>query len=179
MLAAEYLKIMGFPVGTVVCCCNENNSVWELIHLGTLRTDGVCIPTRTKLADTVLPEGLEHFLWLLGGDRSAVDFAKAAYMGLSYTPSEEVLKALQRQIYVSVVSDNRMAFAAAGLLQTTRCLVSPYDALCYAGVQDYRAKSGQNRLCLVLSQRAPRLDAEVLADTLGISGKQIEAYLRR
>ena len=179
VLAAEYLKIMGFPVGTVVCCCNENNSVWELIHLGTLRTDGVCIPTRTKLADTVLPEGLEHFLWLLGGDRSAVDFAKAAYMGLSYTPSEEVLKALQRQIYVSVVSDNRMAFAAAGLLQTTRCLVSPYDALCYAGVQDYRAKSGQNRLCLVLSQRDPRLDAEVLADTLGISGKQIEAYLRR
>lgn len=179
VLAGVYLKKMGFPVGTVVCCCNENNSVWELIHLGTLRTDGVCIPTRTRLADTVLPEGLEHFLWLLAGERSAVDYAKAAYMGLSYTPSEELLKVLQREVYVSVVSDNRMAFAAAGVLQTTGCLVSPYDALCYAGVQDYRAKSGQNRMCLVLSQRDPALDATVLADALGIPGKQIEAYLRR
>ena len=179
VLAGLYLKRMGFPVGTVVCCCNENNSVWELIHLGTLRTDGVCIPTRTRLADTVLPEGLEHFLWPLGGERSAVDYAKAAYMGLSYTPSEELLKVLQREVYVSVVSDNRMAFAAAGVLQTTGCLVSPYDALCYAGVQDYRAKSGQNRMCLVLSQRDPALDATVLADALGIPGKQIEAYLRR
>ena len=62
---------------------------------------------------------------------------------------------------------------------TTGCLVSPYDALCYAGVQDYRAKSGQNRMCLVLSQRDPALDATVLADALGIPGKQIEAYLRR
>ena len=110
---------------------------------------------------------------------AAVDYAKAAYMGLSYTPSEELLKVLQREVYVSVVSDNRMAFAAAGVLQTTGCLVSPYDALCYAGVQDYRAKSGQNRMCLVLSQRDPALDATVLADALGIPGKQIEAYLRR
>ena len=42
VLAGMYLKQMGFPVGKIICCCNENNSPWELVHLGQLRTDGVC-----------------------------------------------------------------------------------------------------------------------------------------
>lgn len=179
ILAGLYLKRMGFPVGKLVCCCNENNGVWELIRLGTLRTDALSVATQTPRADTVLPEGLEHVLWLLGGKRAAMEYAKACYLGGSYCPPEDLLKMLQQEIYVSVVSDNRMTFTAAGIYQTTRCLVSPYDALCYAGVQDYRAKGGENRMCLVLSQWSPALDSETLAGALGITEKEINRLLGR
>lgn len=179
VLAGLYLKRMGFPVEKVVCCCNENSSVWELVHLGSLRTDGVCAETKTPRADTVLPEGLEHLLFLLGGSRQAMAYAKASYAGQSFTPSEELLKALRQNLYVSVVSDSRMAFTAAGILQTAHCVISPYDAMCVAGVQDYRAKCGENRLCLLLSEWAPGLDAKTLADALGIPEKERNSWLGR
>lgn len=179
VLAGLYLKRMGFPTGKLICCCNENNSVWELVHLGSMRTDGVGLPTRTPKADTVLPEGLEHLLFLLGGARQGLEYARACYTGGSYSPPDELLKDMRQELYVSVVSDNRMAFTAAGVFQTTGSPVSPYDALCIAGVQDYRAKSGENRLCLLLSQWAPGLDVDTLADALGVTEKELKHSLGR
>lgn len=179
VLAGVYLKRMGFPVGKLICCCNENNSVWELVHLGTMRTDCVSVPTCTPRADTVLPEGLEHLLLLFGGVRSGMEYAKASYIGQNFAPSEELLQKIQKEIYVSVVSDSRMGLTAAGVLQTSGQLVSPYDALCYAGVQDYRAKGGEYRVCLMLSERSPGLEVSTLSDALGITVEELKAYLWR
>lgn len=179
ILAGMYLKRMGFPIGKLVCCCNENNNVWELVHMGVMRTDGVCVPTQTPEADMVLPEGLEHLIFLLGGVRGAVDYARATYMGLNYEPGEELLKKMRQELYVSVVSDGRVSFAAAGIFQSTQSVVSIYDALCFAGVQDYWAKGGTNRMCLLLSQRSPALDPNVLAEALKISVKELIKNLGR
>ena len=179
VLAGVYLKQMGFPVGKIICCCNENNSPWELVHLGTLRTDGVTVTTKTPEADVWLPLGLEGVLCLLGGSAAAVEYARCAYMGSDYVPGEDLLKALRRLLYVSVVSDSRMLFTISGVLQTSDRLLSPYEALTYAGIQDYRAKGGENRLCLMLSEKSPALDDLVCAQALGKKPEEVRAILRR
>lgn len=179
VLAGLCLKAMGFPVGKIIVCCNENNSAWELVHLGTLRTDGVTVTTKTPEADVWLPLGLEAVLCLLGGTDAAVEYARCAYMGSDYVPGEDLLKVMRRLLYVSVVSDNRMLFTISGVFQTANMLLSPYEALTYAGIQDYRAKGGENRLCLMLSEKSPALDDQVCAQALGKGTKEVRAILRR
>ena len=51
--------------------------------------------------------------------------------------------------------------------------------MAYAGGQDYRAKSGENRLCLMLSDRNPALDAQALETLLGISNNAVRDYLNQ
>lgn len=179
VFAGLCLKAMGFPVGKVIICCNENNSAWELVHLGALRTDGVTVTTKTPEADVWLPLGLEGVLCLLGGSAAAVEYARCAYMGSDYVPGEDLLKALRRLLYVSVVSDSRMLFTISGVLQTSDRLLSPYEALTYAGIQDYRAKGGENRLCLMLSEKSPALDDLVCAQALGKKPEEVRVILRR
>lgn len=179
ILAGMYLKAMGFPIGKLVCCCNENNSVWELVHLGQLRTDGICQQTLTPAADTLLPQGLEHLLCCLGGEKAALEYARCAYMGLSYAPDENLLAKLQTILFVGVVSRERLELTLTGVLKNYGCLISPYGAMAYAGAQDYRAKSGENRLCLMLSDRNPALDAQTLENLLGISHNAVRDYLNQ
>lgn len=175
VLAGAYLKRMGFPVGTLVCCCNENNRLWELVHLGGTATGGVTVATRTPELDVLLPQGLEHWLYLLGGSKAAVEYAQCVYMGEDYTPGEELLKCMRQELYVSVVSDRRMEFT----LETAGTLLSPYDALIYAGVQDYRAKNGEYVYCLMLSEKSPALCADTLAQVLHTTPDAVLTRLRR
>lgn len=177
VLAGLYLKAMGFPVGKLICCCNENNSVWELVHLGQLRTDGVCQQTLTPEADTVLPMGLEHLLYCLGGEKAALEYARCAYMGQSYIPEVEVLTRLQKLLFVGVVSRERLGLTLTGVLKNYDCLLSPYTAIAYASAQDYRAKSGENRLCVMLSERNPALDCGSLAALLGVRQSAVKEWL--
>lgn len=179
VLAGLCLKAMGFPVGKLIVCCNENNSAWELVHLGALHTDGVTVKTMTPEADLWLPLGLEGVLSFIGGPSAAVEYAKCAYLGGEFLPGEELLRALRSLLYVSVVSDSRMAFTLSGVLKNTGRLLSPYEALAYAGVQDYRAKGGENRLCVLLSEKSPQLDEEILARALKKSLPEVRAILRR
>lgn len=177
VLAGMYLKQMGFPVGKIICCCNENNSPWELVHLGQLRTDGVCEKTRTPLADVVLPMGLEHLLYCLGGPKPAVEYAKVSYMGLTYEPEQSLLRQMQRALFVGVTSESRLTLTLTGVLKNYDCLLSPYTAILYAGVQDYRSKAGENRRALLLSERSPEPDSDTISVLLDVPGATVREYL--
>lgn len=177
VLAGLYLKEMGFHVGKIICCCNENNSVWELVHLGQLRTDGVCEKTKTPLADVVLPMGLEHLLYCLGGEKTAVEYAQFAYMGLTYEPEQNLLRRLQRVLFVGVTSESRLTLTLTGVLKNYGCLLCPYTAILYAGVQDYRSKAGENRRTLLLSERSPELEAETISELLDVPKQKVREYL--
>ena len=177
VLAGLYLKEMGFPVGKIICCCNENNSPWELVHLGQLRTDGVCEKTRTPLADVVLPMGLEHLLYCLGGAKTAVEYAKVSYMGLTYEPEQSLLRQMQKLLFVGVTSESRLTLTLTGVLKNYDCLLSPYTAILYAGVQDYRSKAGENRRALLLSEWSPELELDTISALLNVPDGTLRAFL--
>lgn len=179
VLGGWYLRQMGFPVGKILCCCNENNALWELIHLGQLRTDGVHVKTDTPDTDILIPAGLEQLLFHAGGVKAVAEFSRCVQEGGVYTPEEGILKRLRSDVFVSVISESRMRFTIAGVMQTGSFPLSPYDALTFAGVQDYRAKSGENNVTLLLSEKSPRWDGETIAAALGISMETLESYYRK
>ena len=62
VMAAWYARKWGLPIGNIVCCCNENNAVWNLFTHGMLRTDGVSFITPTPRADVCVPLSLERLV---------------------------------------------------------------------------------------------------------------------
>lgn len=160
-ISAWYARSCGAPIGSIVCCCNENNLIWELFHRGLLHTDGVTTETVMPLADVAVPIGLERLIYAAGGTREVAHYLDAVRRGGAYTPSEDIQERLSQGVAVSVVGKQRME---ATLRSVYACgtLLSPYDGLCHGGLQDHRTRTGGREWALIFSERSPKLDQAVV-----------------
>lgn len=160
-ISAWYARSWGAPIGSIVCCCNENNQMWELLHRGQLRTDGVATQTALPLADVAVPVGLERLIYAAGGSGEVCRYQEILRQGGVYTPGEELLEQMARGMAVSVVGRQRMEDTLRSV-RACGTLLSPYDGLCHAGLLDHRTKTGNRDWALILSERSPKLDLAVV-----------------
>ena len=176
-MAAWYARSWGLPIGNIVCCCNENNAVWNLFTHGALRTDGVSIPTCTPDADVCIPDSLERLIFECGGSREAERYVECVRKGETYYPDDLTLAKLRRGMYVSVVNTPRMMDIIPNAYTTHGYVLSPYSALAYGGLLDYRAVTGESRRSLILAEKSPLVDRETVASALGINAEALENEL--
>ena len=80
-ISAVYARQWGAPIGEILCCCNENNEIWNLLSHGQLRTDGVSIPTILPSADVVVPSELERLVYEAGGCEEVERYLDACRRG--------------------------------------------------------------------------------------------------
>lgn len=173
-ISAWYARSWGLPIGNIICCCNENNSLWDLLTHGQLRTDAVCIPTGLSQADVVVPEHLERLISRLGGEEEMEDYVGCCRRGGMYCPNEELLGKLREGLYASVVSSQRVERTIRGAYGTHGYLLSPASALAYGGLLDYRAKIGTLHPALVLTGESPLLESAFVAEAMGVSEEKLK-----
>lgn len=176
-MSAWYARTMGLPIGNIVCSCNENGNLWDFICHGHLRTDSVAVKTCVPEADVSFPAGLERLLYSFGGTEEAERFVAAVRQGRTYFAEDKFLHPMRQGIYATVVSQTRVLNTIPSVFATHRYVLGPGTALAYAGLQDYRARTGASRCAIVLSEKSPRLDSNIVMDTLGISQQQFERLL--
>ncbi len=173
-ISAWYARRWGLPIGNIVCCCNENGNLWNFICHGQLRTDGTAKKTHTPDADVVVPNSLERLICTYGGYNEVSRYLESVRRGVSYYADDKMLCALREGIYATVSSERRVLSAISGVYATHRYLLSPYGALAYAGLQDYRSRTGESNPALILTENSPVCDAEVVATALSMSKDQIK-----
>lgn len=176
-ISAWYARNWGLPVGNIICCCNENGNLWNLICHGQLRSDGVALATETPEADVVVPEHLERLVYAACGEGAVEEYLHCIRSGCTWYLDEPLLSAFRQGLYVTVVGNHRMRDTIVSFFGTNRAVLSPYGALACAGLQDYRSRTGESRWGLVLSERSPECDAEVVASALGIPSHRIPKLL--
>lgn len=176
-VSAWYARQWGLPVGNIICCCNENSEIWNLICHGQLRTDVVCVPTTTQEADITRPACLERLIHGCGGEEEVARYLSDCARGGMYVPSDETLANIRDGLFVSVISSRRTERTIPGVYHTHEYLMSPYTALAYEGLLDYRAKKGQLRHSIVLAERSALTDAQAVSGCLGISARIISELM--
>lgn len=176
-VSAWYARQWGLPIGNIICCCNENSEQWNLICHGQFRTDIVSVSTETPEADITRPENLERLIYGCGGSAEVERYLDACKKGRMYIPSDWMLSRLRDGIFVSVISGHRMEDTIPAVYTTHGYLLSPYTALAYGGLLDYRAKTGQLRHGLVLAERSPFCDAETICRILSITETELKKLL--
>lgn len=173
-MAAWYARAWGLPIGNIVCCCNENHSLWELLHHGELRTGNVAVRTSIPDADVALPTSLERLVHACGGYAETYKYVNVCRRGGVYRPNDVILSRLRGGVDVSVVSAARMNSAIINVYRTHQYLMGPYTALCYTGLLDYRARTGESRYSLILSEKSPSRDIQTVAAAMGISETELQ-----
>ena len=176
-MAAWYARGMGLPIGNIVCCCNENGALWDFICHGQLRTDGIAVRTAVPEADILVPEGLERLIALYGGSLEAERYVECLRSGRTYYVDDGPLGRMRRGIYVTVSSQQRIFATVSASFSAHQYILSLSSALAYAGLQDYRARTGTSRLALIMTDNSPRTNLSLIADITGVEMQKLWNYL--
>lgn len=173
-MAAWYARKMGLPVGTIICGCNKNGAVWDLLHRGEYNTTASIRATQLPELDVSAAVGLERLVYEnFGADKACVYRDVCAQKG-TYQLLGEDLSLFNKGLFVSVVSDQRATETVNSLWRTNAYIVDPYTALTCAALQDYRAKTGESRRTLVLAEHSPMLFADIICQATGIAPAQLK-----
>lgn len=172
-MSAWYAREMGLPIGNIVCCCNENSSTWEFLCHGQLRSEGIAVQTVVPEGDLVIPEGLERLICAYGGTGEVNRYVDAIHRGGTYYVDDGLLSRMRQGLYATVSSQRRILSTIPSVYATHNYLLAPSSSLAYAGLQDYRSKTGEMHTALILTEKSPRLDLKLLADVTGISERDL------
>ena len=128
-------------------------------------------------ADIVVPVGIERLIYAIGGRGEVERYLQAVRTGRSYFLDDRLLKTMQQGIYVTVTGGSRIRSTIPNAWGTHGCLLAPCTALTYAGLEDYRARTGEGRCAVLLSEKSPRIYMDIMTELLDISPAELENRL--
>lgn len=148
MTAISYAKKMGLPVNLTVCTCSEDSTFWDLLNKGTLSTNTTDFtPGR--------PNYLECFLFVNFGADAACQYLQSKEQKGNYFIDENQQQQLSENVFVAVVSSNRVDAVISNMVRTCGYNLDIDAALAFGGLQDYRSSTGINIPTLIISKRRP------------------------
>ncbi len=165
-IAAWYSREMGLPIGNIVCGCNANGGVWDLLHHGEMPTGDIAVHTCTPEADFAIPKDLERLIYGTLGTEETMRYLSCCRSGTIYSLTEDNLETLRSGILSAVISDSRVGTIIPSVYHTSKYIFGPYSALAYGSLMDYRAKTGESRTAMLLSERSPVCDREFVAKVM-------------
>jgi len=172
-MAAWYARKMGLAVRTIICGCNENSTVWDLIHRGEFNTGLPKVDTDLSELDVSCPAGVEDLIYQTLGTDAVTRYLKACDKGSTYAVYEYDLQTLSDGLWVSVVGKERIGAIINSVYRTNDYIVDPYTALNYGSLQDYRSRTGESRHTLLLAEHDPLLFRQTICTGTGLTPEMV------
>lgn len=169
ILAAYYAKMMGVPLGKLICASNINKVLTDFIRTGVYNRNRQFYPTTSPSMDILISSNLERLLYLLTGEDDAQIrewFTALAEKG-TYEVTDAVKAKLTEQFYGGFCDDAETKATIAELYQKYGYTCDTHTAVAVKVYEDYRKETGDTTKTTIASTASPfKFSASVL-DALG------------
>lgn len=169
-MSAWYCRTMGLPVKKIICSCDDGGCMWDFINRGVLNT--VSLSKEQKL-------GLERLIQATVSCDEAKRFSDACISEKAYAVAEEDLPLLNDGLFCSVAGKDRAKNTINSVFRSNSYIIDTQTALCCSGLQDYRAKTGESELTVILAENTPMRDASAICNATGIPADKLYNYINR
>lgn len=167
-VAIWYAGNMGLPVGMIICGCNENSGIWDLIHRGEFST-GTAVSAGLH--------GIERLIFDAFGRDEVQRYLAVCRRRGTYKLTEEQQETLMRRLYAVVASTQRVESIIKSVFRTNQYVLDSRTAVSYGALQDYRARTGESRLTLIFADKSPALSLSDIQRVLGIPNEDLKKKL--
>lgn len=144
LLAVRYAQKMGLPIRKVILGCMDGDGLWDFLSYG----DYTAIKKERNI-------GLEALLWLEFGYGEVQNYMTAIEQKNIYRLKVLPLEQFRKSLFWTVVGDHRAKNVAGSTVQTMEYYMETGTARAFGALQDYRAKTGENKNTLLFSHHAP------------------------
>ena len=180
ILAGYLAKLLGLPVGVLICASNANNVLTDFIRSGTYDKRRPLLKTTSPSMDILVSSNLERLLYLLSNDTElAASLMKQLSTEGHYTVPADLLQKIQAEFRCGCCDDKRADEIMGRVYRDLGYLCDPHTAAGWAAAEDYAAETRDDRPMVVLSTASPyKFPVAVLTaiggDTSGDEFQQME-----
>ena len=180
ILAGYFAKLLGLPVGKLICASNANNVLTDFIRTGTYDRMRPLLKTTSPSMDILVSSNLERLLYLLSGDTQLVaELMNQLNKEGSYTVPADLLQKIQAEFTAYYCDDARAEEIMGRVYRDYGYLCDPHTASGWAAAEDYISETGDLRAMVVLSTASPyKFPVAVLTaiggDTSGTEFEQMD-----
>ena len=156
ILAAYYAKLMGLPIGKLICASNENRVLFDFFSTGEYDKNREFILTSSPSMDILISSNLERLIYRVSGD----DPVKTAQLmqALSEKGSYEITEEMREAL-----SDFRGGYAKEeecfekirSLYEDTGYVIDTHTAVAAAVYDRYREETGDETPAVIASTASP------------------------
>ena len=165
ILAGYLAKLLGLPVGKLICASNANNVLTDFLQTGLYDRRRPLHKTESPSMDILVSSNLERLLYLLCGNTAMVaELMKQLQEQGYYQISKELLHKLQAEFWAGWCDDKKGGKTIAAVWENHHYLCDTHTAVAWAVAEDYVNQTKDERPMVVLSTASPyKFPAAVLS----------------
>lgn len=169
ILAAYYAKMMGIPVGKLICASNSNNVLTDFIRTGVYDRNRKFYTTISPSMDILISSNIERLLFLLSGGDD--EYIRSLYKDLSETGrfevSDEIKAKLKDIFYADYCNDDETKAEINSVFEKYSYTMDTHTAVAAKVYESYVQATGDMTKTVIASTASPyKFSASVLG-TLG------------
>ena len=182
ILAGYFAKLMGLPVGTLVCASNANRVLTDFLETGVYDRRRPFLKTASPSMDILVSSNLERLLFLAsGGDTALVaDCMKRLSAEGSYRFPEQAMARIREDFAAGCCDEAQCLETIGRVWREQGYLCDTHTAVALYAAEVYKRARGEERKTVVLSTASPyKFPAAVLKAIGGdLSGDEFEQMER-
>ncbi|MBP2628672.1 MAG: threonine synthase [Firmicutes bacterium] len=171
ILAGYYAKIMGLPIGKLICASNSNNVLTEFLQTGVYNRKRPFHKTVSPSMDILISSNLERLLYYIteGDTLQVKSFMAELNDSGQYNVGEDYLTAIQQIFWADYVDDNETLQTIKTIYDECNYLTDPHTAVAWQVGDRYRQQTGDHTTQIIVSTASPFKFNESVLTAIGDS----------
>ncbi|MCD7823766.1 MAG: threonine synthase [Oscillospiraceae bacterium] len=169
ILAAYYAKMMGIPVGKLICASNSNNVLTDFIRTGVYDRNRKFYTTISPSMDILISSNIERLLFLLSGGDD--EYIRSLYKELSETGkfevSDEIKSKLSEIFYADYCTDEETKAEIRRVFEKYSYTMDTHTSVAAKVYDNYVQATGDTTKTVIASTASPYKFSASVLDALG------------
>lgn len=174
ILAGEFARRMGLPVGKLICASNANNVLTDFLRTGRYDRRRTFHKTISPSMDILVSSNLERYLYLASGGNAKLVFELMQKLNTegAYQAPDSLLAVMHKHFNAYCADDALCLNTIRRVWEKEHYLLDPHTAVAWSAMEQFRKENDNGLATVVLATASPyKFSRDVLK---AISGKTVE-----
>ena len=175
IFAGYIAKLMGLPIGKLVCASNKNNVLTDFLTEGIYDRNRTFHTTMSPSMDILISSNLERLLYVMFGTEKCAEYMRKLGAEGKYQLSKEELAKVQESFVGFYTDEDECRECIKRTQNSTRHLIDTHTSVAVAAAERFMNENKESGAMLVVSTASPyKFAGDVL---LSLTGSKPECDL--
>ena len=155
IFAAYLAKLMGLPIGKLICASNKNNILTDFLRTGTYDRNRNFHLTMSPSMDILISSNLERLLYFTAGCQKTAEYMEALKTQGAYTVDADTIAKINENFIGYFADEETTAATIKDYYENHNYLSDTHTAVALSSAEQYIKESGDTTPIVVASTASP------------------------